>query len=131
MAVTYWVFDLGGTYTYTFPRNPDRFGGDTYWIYEGRVSEQAIVGSNIPNIQIDGHTARRTIRFSAITGVMMRTLQNFYLRQVIITNCRDHLLNSFSCFIVEFVPVIRPTTGNFPGSYEDTWNLELTMIKMS
>lgn len=135
MTVTYWIFDAGGLYAYTFPRNPDRFGGDTYWSYEARITELDIVGANTPTIQVDGFSgARRVLRFTAITGTMMRTLQNFFLRGLVIANCRDHLYSTspqFSCFIISFTAALRPSGGNFPGSGEDTYDVEMTLIRMS
>ena len=113
MSIIRWRFDFGGTYDYTFPRNPDSGGGDSYWMYEPRMSELYVIGANLPNIQIDGFRgARRSIRFTAITGDMMRTLQNFYLREAVIHNCRDHLYpttDQFSCFIESFSSNIHPT----------------------
>jgi|GEM_PF-6783650 len=128
-----WVFNYGGQYHYLFPRNPDRSGGDTFWSSEPRSSEFDVIGSNTPNIQVDGYRAARTIRFTAITGSMMRTLQQFFLRKEIIRNCRDHLYPTspeFSCFITSFNPVIRPAMGVFPGSGEDTYDLEMVLIRM-
>lgn len=135
MTVQRWVFDTGGAYEYTFPRNPDRYGGDTFWRYEMRNNEVDIVGASLPTIQTDGFMgARRTLRFTAITGTMFRTLQDFYLRMQVVENCKDHLYghySSFNCFIESFVPAIHPTIGPFPGTGEDTYDLELTLIKMS
>ena len=134
-TVIRWRLDAGGAYDYTFPRNPDRYGGDTNWVREPRMSENEVIGSTIPNIQVDGFKgARRTIRFTAITGTMMRTLQNFYNRTAIITNCTDHLYPTtalFSCFVASFTPTIHPTIGSCPGSGEDTYDVEMTLIKMS
>lgn len=128
-----WKFSSGA---YTFERNPDRSGGDTYWVYTPKLSEIDVVGSNVTRLQLDGFKgARRTIRFTAITGTMMRVLQNYYLAGQTIIGCTDHLYptytNYFSCFIVDFVTAPHPTIGNFPGSGEDTWDVEMTMIKMS
>ena len=135
MSVVRWRFDFGGLYDYTFTRNPDRGGGDSYWMYEPRMSELHVIGANLPNIQVDGFRgARRSIRFTAITGTMMRTLQNFYLRESIIHNCRDHLYSTtdqFSCFVESFSSSIHPTIGTFPGSGEDTYDVEMTMIRMA
>jgi hypothetical protein len=132
---TRWIFDYGGVNQYNFPRNPDRYGGDTYWQSELRLSELDIIGANSPTIQVDGFRgSRRTIRFTAITGVMMRELEKFYYRRVTIANCRDHLYSttlSFSCFVIAFSPSVRPTIGNFPGSSEDTWDLEMTVVRMN
>jgi hypothetical protein len=133
--VTRWVFDYGGANHYSFPRNPDRYGGDTYWIYEPRMTEIEVIGASLPSIQIDSFAgARRTVRFTAITGAMMRALQDFYFRAEIIENCRDHLYSttpSFDCFIVGFNPTVHPTSGDFPGTGEDTWDLEMTLMRMS
>ena len=133
MAVTRWKFDIGGSNDYEFTRNPDRGGGDTYWILEPRMNEFDIIGSNAPNIQIDGFRSRRTLRWTAITGTMLRTLRNFFQRKTVITNCRDHLYptsTQFNCFIVSFIPAFHPTTGEFPGSGEDTYDLEMIIIRM-
>jgi len=133
-----WNFDAGGANDYTFARNPDRYGGDTFWAYEPRLTEFDIIGANLPTLQIDGFRgARRTLRFTAITGNMMRVLQNFFLRKAIINNCRDHLYTgaspfiSFNCFVVGFVSTLHPSSGTFPGSGEDTYDVEMTIIKMS
>jgi len=129
-----WVFDEGGIYNYTFPRNPDRHGGDSSWVSEPRLSEFDIIGSNTPNIQVDGYRSSRTIRFTAITGTMLRTLQQFFLRRQIISNCKDHLYptsSQFNCFIMSFNPVIHPTSGVFPGSGEDTYDLEMVLVRMN
>ena len=134
MTVTRWQFDVGGLYEYIFTRNPDREGGDTFWVLQPRMTEFDIIGSNFPNVQIDGFRATRTLRFSAITGNMMRTLRNFFQRKTIISNCRDHLYPTtpgFSCFIVSFTPALHPTIGDFPGSGEDTYDLEMVIIRMS
>lgn len=128
-----WVFDTGGFHHYLFIRNPDRYGGDTFWVSEPRSTEFDIISSNSPNIQIDGFRSSRTIRFSAITGTMTRTLQQFFLRREIILNCTDHLYPTspkFNCFIVSFTPNIRPTSGLFPGSGEDTYDLEMVLVRM-
>jgi len=133
MAVIRWKFDIGGSYEYVFPRNPDRYGGDSDWIYEPRLSQIDIVGSNQPYIQIDGFTGTRTIRFTAITGTMTRKLRDFYLRKQIIYNCRDHLYPThpqFNCFVVSFTSAVHPTSGSFPGSGEDTYDVEMTLVKM-
>ena len=64
----------------------------------------------------------------------MRTLQKFYLNMEVIENCKDHLYGltmPFNCFIESFIPVLHPTAGNFPGTAEDTWDLEMTLVKMS
>jgi len=133
-TVIRWKFDVGGDNEYTFPRNPDRYGGDSGWIYEPRMAELEIIGANTPNIQIDGfHGARRTISFTAITGTMTRKLRDFYLRKQIIYNCRDHLYPThpaFNCFIIAMVANVHPTTGTFPGSGEDTYDVEITLVKM-
>ncbi len=134
VASLYWRFDTGGTYDYTFARNPDRIGGDTGWQYEPRMAEMEIVGANQSYVQIDGFMgARRTIRFTAITGTMSRTIENFFLRKQIIYNCTDHLYPthpSFACFIVAFTRQFHPTVGDFPGSGEDTFDVEVTLVKM-
>lgn len=131
----YWKFDVGGLYSYTFPRNPNRYGGDTYWKHEARMTELDIIGANSPTIQIDGFRgARRVLKFAVITGIMMRELQNFFLRKQVINNCRDHLYNTspqFSCFIIIFTSILRPTIGPFPASGEDTYDVEMTLIRMS
>jgi len=128
-AIIRWKFD-----EYTFPRNPNRDGGDSGWQSEPRMSEMEVIGSNQSYIQIDGFSgARRTIRFSAITGTMTRKLQDFFLRKEIIYNCRDHLYPThpqFSCFVVSFSQQVRPTVGNFPGSGEDTYDVEVILVKM-
>lgn len=131
-TVVRWRFDIGGSYEYTFLRNPNRYGGDTGWQYEPRMSDMEVIGSNQPYIQIDGFSgATRTVRFTAITGSMTRRLRDFFLRKAIIYNCLDHLLlGYFNCFIVSFSQQVRPTTGNFPGSGEDTYDVEMTLIKM-
>ena len=136
MAVTRWIFDTGGQKEYQFPRNPDRNGGDTYWAYEFRYNEIDVLGSMLPTVHVDGFRgARRTLRFTAITGTMMRTLQTFYFSRAVIRNCRDHLYGQtppFNCLIASFTPAIHPTLGNsFPGSGEDTWDLEMTLIRVS
>jgi hypothetical protein len=131
MTVTYWKFDVGGTYSYTFPRNPDRNGGDSYWVREIRMSELSVIGSSKPYIQVDGfNAARRNIKFTAITGTMMRTLQTFYSRYQPIYNCLDHLGNGFNCMIVNFNSTIHPTIGTFPGSGEDTYDLDMTLLRL-
>ncbi len=130
-AVTRWKFDNGGTYSYTFERNPDRQGGDSFWVYSPRLAEVDIIGANSPHIQIDGFGARRTIKFTAITGNMMRNLQSFFLRKQIIQNCTDHLTASpFSCFIISFTSTVHPTSGAFPGSGEDTYDVEMQIVMM-
>lgn len=134
MAVQRWVFDSGGPNEYLFPRNPDRNGGDTYWHYEMRNVEIDIVGASLPTMQVDGFRgARRTLRFTAITGTMMRTLQKFYLSAATVENCKDHLYgitSAFNCFIESFTPEIHATAGDFPGSAEDTWDLEVVLVRM-
>jgi len=134
VTVTRWKFDIGGSYEYNFPRNPNRYGGDSGWQYEPRMAEMEVIGSNQPYIQIDGFSgARRTIRFTAVTGTMARKLQDFFLRKAIIYNCRDHLYPThaqFNCFIISFSQQVRPTTGSFPGSGEDTYDVEMTLTKM-
>jgi len=134
MAVQRWILDENGPNEYTFPRNPDRYGGDTYWRYELRRNEVDIIGASLPTIQADGFRgARRVIRFTAITGSMLRALQTFYLNMEVIENCKDHLYSTtiaFNCFIEGFIPSIHPTTGSFPGTTEDTWDLEMTLIRM-
>ena len=135
MAVTRWIFDEGGANEYIFPRNPDRNGGDSFWKYEMRGNEVDIVGASIPTIQVDGFRgARRVLRFTAITGDMMRALQRFYLDARLIENCKDHLYgttSAFHCFMDNFTPNIHPTNGSFPGSAEDTWDLEISLVRMS
>lgn len=135
MTVTRWIFDTGGTNQYIFERNPDRNGGDSYWVYAPRMSEVEIIGAKLPSVQTDGFSgAKRTIRFTSITGAMLRTLQDFYLRNETIDNCTDHLYNTtpnFSCLITSFTPMIHPSNGNFPGSGEDTWDLEMTLLRLS
>jgi len=133
-AITRWFFDYGGGNQYSFPRNPDRNGGDTSWIYEPKLSTFDIVGANAPTFQIDGFSgARRVLKFTAITGTMTRALQDFFLRKEIISGCRDHLYPThaeFSCFVISFNTTIHPTIGDFPGSGEDTYDVEMTIIKM-
>jgi len=134
MSVIRWVFDYGGTYHYEFPRNPNRFGGDTFWVSEPRSAEFNIIGSNAPSIQIDGFRSSRSLHFTAVTGNMMRTLQQFFLRKEIIQSCRDHLYptsSEFSCFIISFTPTIHPTIGDCPGSGEDTYDFEMVIIRMN
>lgn len=136
MTVIRWKFDYGGTYEYSFPRNPDRYGGDSYWQRETRISEWSVINASRPNIQIDSFAgARRTLRFTSITGDMLRTLEGFYLRRQIIRNCTDHFVGTFysyfNCLIVEFTQSINPSTGSFPGSGEDTWDLEMVIIKVN
>lgn len=135
MTIIRWRLDVGGTYDYTFPRNPDRHGGDNGWTYEPRMSDLYPISSNTPLIQVDGFRgARRNIKFSAITGDMVRTLQNFYLRAQIIYNCRDHLYPTtlqFDMFIDSFSSSFRPVYGVFPGSDEDTYDVEMTMIRIN
>jgi hypothetical protein len=134
MAVTRWYFEYGGSYQYLFIRNPDRYGGDTGWVYEPRLSEMEIIGASQAFIQVDGFMgARRTIKFTAITGTMTRTLENFFLRKQIIYNCRDHLYPThpqFNCFIMSFTQQAHPTSSDFPGSGEDTYDVEMTLVKM-
>jgi hypothetical protein len=129
-----WYFDYGGTYHYNFARNPDRYGGDTGWMFEPRMSEMEIIGANQSYIQIDGFMgARRNLKFTAITGTMARILENFFLRKAIIYNCRDHLYPThpaFHCFITSFIQQAHPTVGDFPGSGEDTYDVEMTLVKM-
>jgi hypothetical protein len=133
-TVTRWIFDYGGSYQYSFPRNPDRLGGDSGWIFDPKFNVLEVLGANVPTIQTDGFNgAHRTIKFTAITGTMMRVLQDFFLRKQIISNCRDHLYSTtpqFSCFITSLVTTIHPTMGTFPGSGEDTYDVEMTLLKM-
>lgn len=136
MAVTYWIFNYGLGGEYTFPRNPDRYGGDSMWVYEQRNNELDILGASLPTIQIDGFRgARRSLKFTAITGTMMRALQTFYLDKAEILNCRDHLYGTtadqFNCFILEFSPSVHPTMGSFPGSGEDTYDLQMVLVRTS
>jgi len=135
MSVTRWIFGYGTSTQYTFSRNPDRYGGDTGWLYEPKMTMFDIIGANAPAIQIDGFNgAQRVIKFTAITGTMTRTLQDFFLRKEIVNGCRDHLYPThpaFSCFITNFVTSVHPTSGSFPGSGEDTYDVEITLIKMS
>jgi len=137
MAVVYWVFEYGNANEYVFIRNPDRYGGDTYWVSQPRMQEIEVIGASLPSIQFDGFNgARRTLRFTAIHGDMMRELQGFYYAGETIHNCRDHLYDTgnspeFSCFIESFTPTIHPTHGDFPGSGEDTYDLEMVLIKMN
>lgn len=133
MPITRWILNYNGI-PYTFERNPDRSGGDTGWSYQQRNSEIDIIGASLPTLQIDGFKgAIRQLRFTAITGNMMRALQAYYLTAAEITGCRDHLYGliavEFSCVIVDFKPTIHPTTGTFPGSGEDTYDLEVTLLK--
>lgn len=130
-SVTRWVFDSGGAYQYNFPRNPDRAGGDSGWTFDPKMNLLSVLGANSPNIQIDGFNgAHRTVRFTAITGSMMRKLREFFIRQQIIYNCTDHLSNEFDCFITSMNASFHPTTGTFPGSGEDTYDVEVQLIKM-
>ena len=137
MSVIRWRLDIGGTHEYLFPRNPDRAGGDTNWARDIRMSELDVIGGNTPTLQVDGFKgARRTIRFTAITGTMMRTLRDFYFREQIIENCTDHLYPTtplFDCFIVSFTCTIHPTIdgSSFPGSGEDTYDVEMVLVRMS
>jgi hypothetical protein len=125
MTVTRWKFDYGGTREYYFPRNPDRYGGDSYWQKEPRMSELDIVGASQSNIQIDGfRSGKRTLRFTSISGQMMRKLQDFYSAKLAISNCYDHLSNKFNCMIIEFVSVLHPSL-----STEDLWDLEMILIR--
>ena len=136
-TVIRWRLDISGTYDYLFPRNPDRSGGDTYWSRDIRMSELDIIGGNTPIIQVDGFKgATRNIRFTAITGTMMRILRDFYYREQIIENCTDHLYPitpSFNCFITSFISTVHPTIegSNFPGSGEDTYDVEMTLLRMN
>ena len=121
---------------YTFPRNPDREGGDSYWSRQIRLNEVDLVGSSIPIIQVDGFRgARRSLKFTAIPGSMMRKLQDFYLSSSLLDGT-DHLFGTsqdnttFVCFIESFTPNLHPTIGNFPGSLEDTWDVSISLIKM-
>ncbi len=147
MSVTRWIFECGLYYEYIFERNPDRNGGDSFWQADMRYSEIDILGSALPTVHLNGFKgARRTLKFTAITGNMMRTLQDFYRRSQMIRNCMDHtgspdfftpgLITSygdhyFSCVIISFLPTYHPTYGSFPGTGEDTWDLEFTIIKVS
>jgi hypothetical protein len=134
-TVTRWVLDEGGDNEYTFPRNPDRSGGDTWWNTELRYTEVNPIGSNLPTVLVDGFNGgARTIKFTAIPGVMMRKLKEFYDRKDIIQNCKDHLYPTtkvFSCVFVDFKASFRPVISGFPGTYEDTWNVEVTMIRVA
>lgn len=132
---TRWIFDENGPDEYTFARNPNRYGGDTYWKYDLRGNEIDVIGASLPTIQVDGFRgARRILSFTAITGDMMRTLQLFYFSMALIENCKDHLYGTtvaFNCFIENFASSFHPTIGNFPGTTEDTWDLEMTLVRMS
>jgi len=132
--VNRWAFGIGTGYQYFFSRNPNRYGGDTDWVYEPRLTVMDIVGSNQSSIQIDGFKgARRTLRFTAITGTMKDALKEFFLRKQIIYECWDHRFpdtDAFNCFIISFAAQYHPTIGNFPGSGENTYDLEMTLIKM-
>lgn len=135
MSVTRWIFEYGGYYEYGFERNPDRRGGDTGWNYPVRGAEINILGANLTSYQIDGFSGgKRKLKFTAITGTMKRELEGFYLRGAIISNCSDHLYSiygdNFSCFITEFFPTIHPTIGDFPGSGEDSWDLNMSLLRM-
>ena len=133
VTVTRWKFEVDRPLYYEFTRNPNRNGGDTGWVYAPRISELAVIGANSPAIQIDGYTGRRTLRFTAITGNMTRKLQEFFLNKTTIERCRDHLYSTtaeFKCFIVSFTRVTHPTIGDFPGSGEDTYDVELTLVMM-
>jgi hypothetical protein len=134
MAITRWIFNYGLANQYNFTRNPDRAGGDSFWNFNMRSNEVAVIGSSTPIFHVDGYDGgRRTLKFTAITGDMLRTLQQFYLAGQVLTNCRDHLYPttlSFSCLIVSFTPAIHPSYGTFPGSNEDTWDLEMVLVAM-
>jgi len=123
-----WIFDQGGSNWYTFARNPDRVGGDTGWTYESKLAQLEVIGSNRSRIQLDGfRSAVRSIRFTALSGAQMRTLQSFYLRGVRIDTCYDHLWNEqFSCFITGFQATFHPTIGN-----EDLYDVEMSLLRMS
>ena len=133
--VVRWILDYGGQHEYRFPRNPDKPGGDTYWKRELRGTEINVLGSNLPMYFVDGFNgAKRDLHFSAIKGSMMRVLEQFYFRQAVIENCTDHLYpttTKFSCMIIDFHARFRPVHGTFPGSYEDTWDLDMTLLRMS
>lgn len=135
MSVIRWIFDFGGASPYTFTRNPDRSAGDSYWVYEQRGQELDVIGASLPTYQIDGFKgAIRSLRFTAITGSMMRTLQTYYLNAAVIPNCRDHLYPTspeFNCIIIEFTPTIHPAYGSFPGSGEDTYDLDMALMRIS
>jgi len=129
-TVTRWIFESDGAKEYIFPRNPDRMGGDTGWIYESRYSELDPVGANYSHIQIDGfRSGKRTLRFTGITGTMMRHLQDFYLAHRQINNCRDHLYSTtiqFNCYIVAFTPTTHPTLTD-----EDKYDMEMTLVRIT
>ena len=129
MSVTRWVFDVGGSFQYTFAQNPDRSGGDSFWEFPLRSAEVEVLGSDQARLQLDGvNGAKRQLSFTGISGSMMRTLQDFYLRKAQINNCRDHLYSTtpqFNCYILSFKPTIRPSLFN-----EDFWALQMVLIKI-
>lgn len=128
-----WHFDSGGDNYYLFPRNPDRNGGDTFWQQKMRMKEFNVIGSTSPSLHITGFNgATRQLKFSAITGDMMRTLEAFYYRGNIIYNCRDHFEYTFDCVITQFQPRVRPVMpGSTAGDGEDTYDLNMTIMRMS
>jgi hypothetical protein len=138
------MFDKGGEYVYIFERNPDRHGGDTGWKYILRYSQFNPIGGSFPNIHSDGFNgAIRTLRFTAVSGIMKRKLEAFYRRRAVINGCRDHLhgtfdetetrvTDMFSVFITDFSASPHPVNANsFPYTGEDTWDIEMTMMRVS
>jgi len=131
MSVTYWIFSEGNADEYTFTRNPDRVGGDSGWVYEMRMTELDIINSSIPTVNVSGFRGGvRNIKYTAITGTMKRTLEDFYRAGTEITNCKDHLYATtgdvFSCIIASFASNLRPLL-----TAEDTWNVQMTLLRMS
>ncbi len=135
-TTTRWVFEAGNSSKeYVFPRNPNRYGGDSYWEYDLRMSELDIIGSSQSNIQIDGiRSGKRTLRFTFISGTMYRKLQDFYKSGLQINNCKDHLWTStgvggtttFKCVIVGFSGNIHPSLGD-----EDNYDLEMVLLRVN
>jgi len=137
MAVNRWV--LGD---YTFVRNPDRAGGDTYWVRSLRHEQINFVGSTVPSVQIGGFDgATRVLKFTAIAGSMMRELETLYYARNIIDTCWDHLYypgdpgssvtEPFQCLIIDFSAVFRPVLATASvGDGEDSWDVTMTILKM-
>lgn len=128
--VTRWKLDVNGSYFYEIIQNPNRQGGDSGWKNPLRSTEVNILGANESNLQLDGVSgAKRTLTFTSVPGTMKRTLEDFFLRQAKISNCRDHLYPTtaqFNCYILEFTPNIRPSLFD-----EDRWDLTIVLMKVS
>ena len=128
-TVTRWVFDTGGAYAYTFARNPDRSGGDSGWKYSSKQSPVPLIGANRDNLQLDGiGSPTRDLKFTGVPGTMMRTLQDFYFRQQVILNCKDHrysYTSAFNCVIVNFTANWHPSLWD-----EDVWDIQMTLYKV-